>query len=67
MTLQYFESAGLIMHEHKGCKKTKYVQSEWVTTVPDLLVFYYIPFFYSMSILNTLKRLEKQSRFTDIL
>ena len=28
------------MHAYKCCKKIKYVQSEWFTAVPTLLVFY---------------------------
>ena len=52
------------MHEHKGGgrggegeikerkKKIKYVQIEWVTTLPDLLVYYSI-LFYSMTMLKT--------------
>ena len=37
----------------KKKKKIKYVPIQWVTTLPDLLVYYSI-LFYSMSILKTL-------------
>ena len=37
-----------------AAKKTNYVQSAWVTNVPDLTVFYSI-LFYSMSLIKTPK------------
>ena len=37
-----------------AAKKTNYVQSAWVTTVPDLTVFYSI-LFYSMRLIKTPK------------
>jgi len=43
-------------------KKNKYVQIEWVTTLPDLLAI------YSMIILKTLTTgLHKHNSFADIL
>jgi len=36
--------------------KQDYVQSAWATTVPDLLVFYSILFYCSVSILKTLTK-----------
>jgi hypothetical protein len=63
----FFKVWGCQMHERKGCKRRlKYVQSAWVTTVPDLLIFYSI-LFYSMTILKTQTKPYNESSSADIL
>ena len=52
------------MHECKGCKSIKYVQSACFTSVPTLLVFNML---YYKCILKMPKKLDKKSSFADIL
>ena len=52
------------MHAHKHCKKTKYIQSAWVTTVSDLFVFYSVQFYEHI---EDTKKALKSKTFPDIL
>ena len=53
------------MYENKGYKKkVKYCQSAWVTNVPDLFVFFPVPFYEHIRATN--KDFIKKSGFADI-